>query len=174
VFPERGAQTNSYEFLRYTVENADLDEILQCTEVFEDSIIVPPQTKAPFRYRSKKDDSSFLFDVPTERKSANAFFFDGVNSPHETVTLTAGPIVSEGEQDIYLYTNRHNNPRTPAKRNLTPPLINLLSDTFWLFSSGKQVIYETSKTWNEVFKDNYPTLYSMLLQQANITDPTQS
>jgi hypothetical protein len=173
VFPERGAQTNSYEFLRYTTENADLDEILQCTEAFENSIIVPPMTRAPFRDRSKNDNTCFTFIVPVERKSANAFFFDGVNSPHETITLQANPIVSEGEQDTYLYNNRHNNARTPAKRNLTPPVICLISDTFWLFSSGKQAIYETSKTWNEVFRDNYPALYNSLLQQAGIGDPTR-
>jgi hypothetical protein len=170
-FPDRGAQTNTGEFLRYSIESANLDGVLQCTEAFENSIVVPPQTKAPFRDRSKNDNSSFQFIVPVERKSANAFFFDGVNNPAETITLTANPIVSEGDQDIYLYNHRHNQPNT-GKKNGTPPMICLVSDTFWLFStSGKKCIYEISKTWNQVFKDNFPQLYGVLLQQAKKQDP---
>jgi hypothetical protein len=48
VFPERGAETNSYELLRYTLEAANLDAILQSTEAFENSIIRPPQTRKPY------------------------------------------------------------------------------------------------------------------------------
>jgi hypothetical protein len=79
-----------------------------------------------------------------------------------------------GEKDTYYRLHRHNQPPSEAKKNGSPPIINLCSDTFWLFSSNRHGIYETSKSWNQVFKDNYPQLYALPLQQANIPDPTRT
>jgi hypothetical protein len=118
--------------------------------------------------------------VPLERRSANAFFFDGVDTAGntETITLTAQPIVP-GTQDIYYLRHRHNQPeRDPvsqqSKVNVCPPVINFLSDTFWLFSSNKHAVYEISKSWNQVFKDNYKSLYDKLLRDGQVrTDPAQ-
>jgi hypothetical protein len=172
VFPERGTQTNSGEYLRLMIENGDFDGALQCTEAFENSVILPPQTKAPFRGRDKADNTCFPCIFPVERKSANAFFFDTVNNPSETISLIASSIVANSDQDTYLYNHRHNNTNTDAKKNVTPPIICFVSDTFWLFALNKPAIYEISKTWNQVFKDNYPVLYNTLLSQANINDPT--
>jgi hypothetical protein len=108
VYPERPLATNSYEFLRYSLENSSLDTVLQCTESFENSIIVPPQTQKPFRDRSKNDNTQFTLTIPLERQSANAFFFDGINSPSETITLQGTPIATENEADTYLWHHRHN------------------------------------------------------------------
>ncbi|GHU20153.1 hypothetical protein FACS189472_11010 [Alphaproteobacteria bacterium] len=171
VFPERPLATNSYEFLRYTLENAQLDTVLQCTEAFENSIIVPPQTQKYFRDRSKNDNTQFQYIIPLERQSANAFFFVGVNSPSETITLQGTPIVPNQEEDIYLWHHRHNQPKEEQKRNQCPPQICLTSDSFRLFSSDKHAVYETTKSWNQVFKDNYPALYDNLLRQAQVRDP---
>jgi hypothetical protein len=46
-FPDRGAQTNTGEFLRYSIESANLDGVLQCTEAFENSIVVPHRPRHP-------------------------------------------------------------------------------------------------------------------------------
>jgi hypothetical protein len=171
VFPERGIQTNTHEFLRWTTENCDLDSILAAAESFENSIIVPVQTKEPFRDRSLSDNTCFSFFVPCERRSCNAFFFNGVDSPHETITLTGTPICKEGRQDTYLYNHRHNNKYNVGNKNGTPPLLCLITDTFWLFSSNRAAVYETSRSWDEVFSSHYNGLYNQLLGDVGLKNP---
>jgi hypothetical protein len=174
VYPERGIQTNTHQFLRYQTENANLDSILPATESFENSIISPVQSKKPFRDRSKCDNTSFSFIIPVERQSANAFFFDGVNSDHETIHLTGTPVENRDGKNTYLYHNRHNNEQTETYRNTTPPVICLCSDTFWLFTSTQHAVYETSRTWNEVFRHYFPELYNQLLVEAGIKNPLRN
>jgi hypothetical protein len=101
-----------------------------------------------------------------------------VSSEHETFTLSGAPIV-QGKDDTYLYNHRNNdNPEdTQIKnqiRNHSPPVVGLITDTFWLFGYKKAAIYETTKTWNEVFQQNYPELYNQLLSEARIQDLLKS
>jgi hypothetical protein len=51
--------------------------------------------------------------------------------------------------------------------NRTPPIMCLVTDTFWLFTSqnGGTVEYNTKKTWDELFKKRYPSIYQRLMSE---------
>jgi hypothetical protein len=62
--------------------------------------------------------------------------------------------------------NRNNVTQTTAESyNRTPPILCLVTDTFWLFTSrnGGTVEYNTKETWNELFEKRYPNLYQQLM-----------
>jgi hypothetical protein len=117
-----------------------------------------------------KDNSDFVFVIPVERESANAFFFDGLDSGASTENVTlSGTFATDNNNnriDTYYNLNRHNNiVENDATYNRTPPIICLVSDTFWLFTShnGGQVEYNTRDTWNKLFAERFPDLYDKLM-----------
>jgi nucleosome binding factor SPN SPT16 subunit len=111
-----------------------------------------------------------VFVIPVERQSANAFFFDGLDSGADTENVTlSGKFVTDKENnklDIYYFLNRNNDTTTNSDSyNKAPPVLCLVSDTFWLFSSknGGSVEYNTKETWNELFSRKYPEIYGQLM-----------
>jgi hypothetical protein len=169
-YPDKETDTTSARFLRSQLEAMGLDTILQCTESLEQSYLSPPSHEYPVRDRSAFDNSDFVFVIPVERESANAFFFDGLDSGADTENVTiSGKFIQDGEGhkiDNYAILNRNNNTTiTEASYNRTPPILCLVTDTFWLFTSrnGGTVEYNTKETWNELFQKRYPELYNQLM-----------
>jgi hypothetical protein len=109
-----------------------------------------------------------VFVIPVERQSANAFFFDGLDSGADTENITlSGKFISDKENnklDTYAILNQNNN-NSITVYNRTPPLICLVSDTFWLFTSqsGGSVEYNTRETWNDLFAKRFPDIYKKLM-----------
>jgi hypothetical protein len=68
------------------------------------------------------------------------------------------------DMDTYYNLARHNN--TDVIANRTPPIVCLVSDSFWLFTShnGGTVEYNTKDTWNELFLKRFPNLYNALME----------
>jgi hypothetical protein len=158
-YPDKETDTTSARFLRSQLEATGLDTILQCTESMEQSYTSPPSYLAPTRDRSLSDNSDFVFVIPVERESANAFFFDGLDSgaDTETVTISGKVITDKDNHKIDTY----------ASYNRTPPILCLVTDTFWLFTSrnGGTVEYNTKETWNELFSKRYPQIYQNLMNE---------
>jgi hypothetical protein len=176
-YPDKDTDTTSARFLRNQLEATGLDSILQCTESFEQSYTSPPSYISPTRDRSLCDNTDFVFVIPLERQSANAFFFDGVNSRNETISLR-GNLLNYTEPDgastiidTYYILNRNdqipNGTTIPAKINTAAPIIALVSDSFFIFQTGKKAHYETTQTWNELFATRFPALYNQLVQTYN-------
>jgi hypothetical protein len=112
-----------------------------------------------------------VFVIPVERASANAFFFNGLDSGADTETLTLnGKIISDGinhKFDNYFLFNRNDDEPTNDTYNRALPIVCLITDTFWHFTSrnGGTVEYNTKETWNELLSKRYPALYNRLLRQ---------
>jgi hypothetical protein len=126
--------------------------------------------KTPTRDRSASDNTDFVFVIPVERQSANAFFFDGLDSGPDTENITlSGKFITDKDNnklDTYAILNRNDvTAITTASYNRTPPIICLVSDTFWLFTSknGGTVEYNTRETWNDLFAKRYPEIYKRLM-----------
>jgi hypothetical protein len=135
-----------------------LDTILQATESLEQSYISPPSYRFPTRDRSISNNTDFVFVIPVERESANAFFFDGLDSGAETENVAiTGTFITDKDGhkvDNYAFLNRNDNQAiTNDIYNRTHPIMCLVTDTFWLFTShnGGTVEYNTKETWNELF-----------------------
>jgi hypothetical protein len=170
-YPDKETDTTSARFLRSQLEAMGLDTIKQCTESLEQSYTHPPSHLRPTRDRSFQDNTDFVFVIPVERASANAFFFHGLDSGADIETLTLnGKFISDGSNhkfDNYFLFNRNNDEPTNDTYNKTPPIVCLITDTFWLFTSrnGGIVEYNTKETWNELLSKRYPALYDRLLRQ---------
>jgi hypothetical protein len=169
-YPDKETDTTSARFLRSQLEAMGLDTILQCTESLEQSYTSPVSYKAPTRDRSASDNTDFVFVIPVERQSANAFFFDGLDSGADTENITlSGKFITDKDNnklDTYAILNRNDvTAITTASYNRTPPIICLVSDTFWLFTSenGGTVEYNTRETWNDLFAKRYPEIYKRLM-----------
>jgi hypothetical protein len=110
-----------------------------------------------------------VFVIPVERASANAFFFDGLDSGADTETVTiSGKFISDEnghKMDTYFLMNRNDSEITSDSYNIAPPLVCLVTDTFWLFTSrnGGSVEYNTKETWNELFSKRFPDLFRSLI-----------
>jgi hypothetical protein len=119
------------------------------------------------------DNTDFVFVIPVERLSANAFFFDGLDSGADTenVTITGTFITDKdgNKVDNYTFLNRNDNRVVSGSEsyNRTPPIMCLITDTFWLFTlhNGGSVEYNTKETWDELFKKRYPSVYQRLLNE---------
>jgi hypothetical protein len=169
-YPDKETDTTSARFLRSQLEARGLDAILQCTESLEQSYTTPPSNKYPTRDRSIRDNSDFVLVIPVERQSANAFFFDGLDSGANTENVTlSGRLITDKENhkiDTYSILNRNDNQAiTQDSYNRTPPILSLVSDSFWLFTShnGGTVEYNTKETWNELFSKRFPNIYQKLM-----------
>jgi hypothetical protein len=111
-YPDKETNTVSARFLRSQLEAMGLDTILQATESLEQSYISPPYLP-PTRDRSISDNTDFVFVLPVERLSANAFFFDGLDGGADTenVTITGTFITDKdgNKVDNYTFLNRNDN-----------------------------------------------------------------
>jgi hypothetical protein len=169
-WPDQPISTASAEFFRLQLEAANLDSVLPCTESFEHSYTTIPTYQYPVRDRSRFDDTDFGLIIPTERSTGNAFFFDGINSNHETILLKGSPMsvdlegnIISSELNTYIRLNRNNDNHATAghtdKLNRTPLILALVSDTFFIFQVGRSTIYEVDHTWNKIFSERFPDLY---------------
>jgi hypothetical protein len=169
-YPDKETNTTSARFLRSQLEAMGLDTLLQCSESVERSIVQPPSYLSPTRDRSIVDNSDFVLVLPLERESANAFFFDGLDSGPNTENVTiSGRFISDingNKIDNYAKLNRNNEAFTQEFYNRTPPVMCLVTDSFWLFTShnGGQCEYNTKETWNELFSKRFPELYDRLMR----------
>jgi hypothetical protein len=170
-WPDQATDTTSPSFFRLQLEVTNLDSILSCTESFENSHVNIPTYKAPIRDRSAGDNTDFVWVLPTERSNANAFFFDGVASRNETISLRANLLQlteSDGSTSIVdTYYRLNRNDSVANEVNTTAPIIALVSDSFFVFQTGKKAHYETTQTWNELFSSRFPNIYSKLLSNYN-------
>jgi hypothetical protein len=105
-YPDKETDTTSARFLRSQLEAMGLDTILQCTESLEQSYTTPVSYKALTRDRSASDNTFFVFVIPVERQSANAFFFDGLDSGPDTenITLSGKFITNKDNHKLNTYT----------------------------------------------------------------------
>jgi hypothetical protein len=170
-FPQKGCNSNSTEFYRMELESCNLDTILCPTQSFENSYLKKVCPYFPMRQRCSEDDTDFLMIFNLERQSANAFFADPVNSANESITLTGSPqaqglgnfTTKEGGGDVYYYLNSGDQQAdVPELHNHTAPILAVVSDTFWLFSTSDKPVYEISASWNETFAKNYPDVFRRL------------
>jgi hypothetical protein len=155
-----------------------LDDDLPPTESYENSYLVPVATKRPYRDRSRTNNSDFVVSINITRESSSPFGSEPYHNPlGETITLQSTPLLTEDFQDTYLYPfARHNNPVNVAQRNNTPPMLALVSDTFWFFTT-QRCVYETQMNWNDAFQRYFPTLHAQLLTEAgmiNTLAPTRA
>jgi hypothetical protein len=90
-----------------------LDTILQAAESLEQSYISPPSYQFPTYDRSVMDNTNFIFVILVERLSANAFFFNGLDSRAdiENVTITSTFITDKDRNNVdnYTFLNRNDN-----------------------------------------------------------------
>jgi hypothetical protein len=169
-FPQKGCNSNSTEFFRMELESCNLDTILCPTESFENSYLKKVCPYFPYRQRSEEDDTDFLMIFNLERQSANAFFADPVNSANESIALTGSPqsqgmgnaATRAGGGDVYYYLNAENE-NDEEQHNHTAPILAVVSDTFWLFSSSEKPQYETSTSWNDTLQKSYPEIFQRLM-----------
>jgi hypothetical protein len=170
-YPDKETDTTSARFLRSQLEAMGLDTILQCTESLEQSYVSPPYHKGPTRDRSFFDNTDFVFVLPVERESANAFFWDGLDSGANTENITlSGRFITDKDgykMNTYYALNRNSDAANNGEVNTTPPIICLVSDSFWVFTStnGGTVEYNTKETWNDFFSKRFPDLYNALMGQ---------
>jgi hypothetical protein len=112
-YPDKETNTVSARFLRSQIEAMGLDTILHSTESLEQSYISPPSYQFPTRDRLISNNTDFVFVLPFERLSANAFFFDGLDSGTDTenVTIIGIFIVDKNgnKVDNYIFLNRNDN-----------------------------------------------------------------
>jgi hypothetical protein len=173
-FPQKGAHSNSTEFYRMELESCNLDTGLCPTQSFETSYNKKSCPYFPFRQRCEEDDTDFLMIFNLERQSSNAFFADPVNSANESITLTGGPQaqgigdpVNKTGGDVYYFLNAENDQTDDeAHKNHTAPILAVVSDTFWLFSTKERPLYEIGMTWNECLAKNFPQVLQRLVTGA--------
>jgi hypothetical protein len=75
--------------------------------------------------------------------------------------------------DTYYVLNRNNEvPGVDGVQeinNKTAPILCLVSDSFFIFTSNRKAVYETTLTWNEAFSKNFPQIYNTLVSSITGT-----
>jgi hypothetical protein len=162
-FPQKGAHSNSTDFYRMMLESCNLDTILTPTESFENSYLKKVAPKSPIRQRCNEDDTGFVMLFNLERQSSNAFFSDPVNSSQETIQLTGSPQTQGMDGDVYYYLNAEGDTADDeAHKNHTPPILGIVSDSYWFFSVGERAVYEKAVGWNESLAKHFPSVFKRL------------
>jgi hypothetical protein len=107
--------------------------------------------------------------IPVERVSANALFFNGLDSGEDTETATiSGKFISDADghkMNTYFLMNCSDSEITNDSYNKALPLLYLMTNTFLLFTSmnGGSVEYNIKETWNELFSKRFPELFRGLM-----------
>jgi hypothetical protein len=113
-----------------------------------------------------------VLSIHTEKNNTNASFFDGVFSRNETITLRSNLLSlpnSNGDQqqiNTYNVLNRNNDKQegqADTIYNKTAPILCLVSDSFFIFSSNRRTMYKTTLTRNKTFSRKYPQIYGLLV-----------
>jgi hypothetical protein len=74
-----------------------------------------------------------------------------------------GDVHTLSGDDVYYYLNAENDlVDDEAHKNHTCPIIAIVSDTFWLFSTGDRPTYEIGMSWNECLAKNFPDIFRRL------------
>jgi hypothetical protein len=90
----------------------------------------------------------------------------GADTENVTITKTFITDKDGNKVDNYVFLNKNDNRViSNDSYNRTPPIMCLVTDTFWLFTSqnGGTVEYNTKETWNELFNKRYPQIYNRLM-----------
>lgn len=126
--PDEPIDSLSARFLQQNLVASDLDNGLECTKEFEDSIVMVKNTKSGTKYsNSLSDGTSFMWNVQTERNNAG-YTFDGIDTDGQNVAIQIkGQPLHTGENDSY-YNFNGGVSRPP------PPQIWLCRDTYFLCS----------------------------------------
>jgi hypothetical protein len=73
--------------------------------------------------------------------------------------------------DTYYILNRNdkvpNGSTIPQILNTTAPIIALVSDSFFIFQTGRKVSYETTQTWTNIFSTKFPSTFDRLINSVN-------
>jgi hypothetical protein len=67
--------------------------------------------------------------------------------------------------DVYYYLNAEDE-QAEEVHNHTAPILAVVSDTFWLFSTSERPVYEIGASWNETFARNWPDVFRRLSGSA--------
>jgi hypothetical protein len=84
----------------------------------------------------------------------------------ENITIT-GTFITDKDGHKWITTHNDNKIVLNESYNQTPPIMCLVTDAFWLFTSqnGGTVEYNTKETWDELFKKRYPSIYQRLMSE---------
>jgi hypothetical protein len=161
-FPQKGANSTSGDLYRFELESCNRDTILRSTQSFEASYVKKVCPTVPFRQRSTSDDIDFALVFNLERQSSNAFFADPVNSANETKMLTGSPQVQGLVGDVYYWLNAENDQSVDFKNKASPILV-VVSDTFWMFSTKERANCGISLSWNQCLQKHFPDTLQRLM-----------
>ena len=128
--PDEPVSTQGARFLQYQLVASDLSGGLQCTQEFEDSMIMAKNDAQGIRYKnSLTDGTSFMLNLQTERNNAG-YTYDGYDSGGQNIAiqLKGQPIFTD-ENDTYWNFNNDG-----GKTNPPPPQIWCCRDTYFLAS----------------------------------------
>jgi hypothetical protein len=162
-WPDTPINITTESFFRSQLQANQLEVLLQCSEEFENSYMINFSYKLGEWYFTPTNITNFASSVPVEIPSTNALFSEGANSTQNTVISLAGNAITQGEEECY-----HNISETNVEViSRTPPVLCLVSNTFWVFKTNAQTgdeecIYEINKGFNEFFQLNLRDLYARM------------
>ena len=130
-FPDEVVDTTDARFLHYQLTASDLDGTIQCTQEYEDSIIMAKNDADGNRFKNcLSDNTAFMWNVQTERGGAG-FCFDGFDSDGLNVPIQIrGQPIYTGKNDTYYNVNEEG--------TLHPPQIQMwmCRDTYFYVQPG--------------------------------------
>ncbi len=148
-YPTKPIRTDDNAFFGMMMNNSDLDNGLEPTDEYEDSLTIPRATSKT-RLRPTTDLTSFAITLKVERPSAARLIFDGLDSGGQNVnvTLHGNPILQGSMDTYYDVEGTGSTPHPPA------PILCTVQDTFWVFNSrdGGQCMYKNTNFNDEVRK----------------------
>ena len=131
--PDEVVDTQGARFLHQSLVASDLASGLECTEEFEDSLVMAKNVAGDgTRYHnSLSDGTSFMWNVQTERNHAG-YTFDGIDSNGQNIPIQirGQPIFTGEGKDTYYYVDAADDNVHPP-----PPQIWLCRDTHFVVST---------------------------------------
>ena len=129
-YPDQPINTYGARFLQQQLVASDLDQGLECTKEYEDSLIMDRNKPDGTRYvNTLRDGTSFMLNVQTERNGAG-WCFDGLDSNGSNVQIEIkGTPVFSGSNDTYYNVNAE------GTVHPSPPQLFLCRDTYFLISN---------------------------------------
>ena len=140
--PDEVVDTQGARFLHQALVASDLASGLECTEEFENSLVMIKNTAGDgTRYRNcLSDGTSFMWNVQTERNHAG-YTFDGIDSNGQNIPIQLkGQPIYTGKNDTYYYVDPDDSNVHPP-----PPQIWCCRDTHFVVST-EGVRYEPVST----------------------------